>query len=96
MIKRCIDCGCEFEASNNKVRLCTTCKNRKKKERVERQYEVVRNVRFVEEKEYSPTEGIEAIGRVVAALEKYNQEHGTYLSYGKYVMLKERGELEND
>lgn len=85
-IRKCTMCGCKFE-SKGAAQYCGPCKKKKRVEDNRAMYKELYGFKAEEQREYSPKEGIEAIGRVVCSVERYNRKHGTSLSCGKYVML---------
>ena len=87
MIKNCVRCGGEFEAKGATALYCPECKVIIKKERDRANSASYRKETIEETVPYIPKEGIEKIGRVVCSVERYNREHGTCLSYGRYVHM---------
>lgn len=81
----CIDCGCEFTAYSTKALRCEECK----------EYHLLRLKRESQARQRSPYKRKEkpkmSIGEVLTMLKDYNEENGTNLSYGKFVLLLERG-----
>jgi ribosomal protein L37E len=78
-ILTCLNCGRKFENYNIGKKHCPECELQLKRER-NRKY--MRNKR-------KPSVEIKTISEVLAELKQYNEEHGTCLSYGQYVLMTE-------
>ena len=87
MMKECILCGVEFETKGRTALYCPECKVIVKKQHDRERSAALLKEPMEETIPYSPKEGLEKIGKVVVQVERYNREHGTCLSYGKYVQL---------
>lgn len=86
--KNCIDCGYVFVAYSNKALRCPKCR----KEHL-RQMKADNQARYRTE-EYKTAKAKRkppkmSMSEVLAAQEKYNKEHKTHISYGKFVQMLE-------
>lgn len=78
---RCRDCGA-FLGGNYKASLCPEClarNNNYQKKSKKRKQRCVKPDR---------------LGKVVQTVKEYNENHGTHLSYGQYILKKREGEIE--
>ena len=73
---KCAECGKIFRNPDENERFCPECK--KIKENKKKQKPKVK------------TNKSKSIWQIVRELEKYNKEHGTWLSYGKYIGLVDK------
>lgn len=84
-IKYCELCFREIYSKNPKTKYCTVCRNTRQSE--------IRRIRI--EKRNSILNKENPLYEDMVELERYNKEHGTNLSYGKYKALlyleKEKG-----
>lgn len=88
----CIDCGVKFMAYSSKALRCETCREKAKNECNRRYMKGYRNAYKLEHANagtYIPPKM--SIGEKIKAMEEYNKEHNTHLSYGQYVLLTEGG-----
>lgn len=74
---RCLFCGCIFETLSENRKYCPECT-----EKYGARKTVKRHKKSGKERQ--------DINAILMALEEYNKEHGTLLSYGQYVALTER------
>lgn len=84
----CKICGKEFECINEKTKCCSERCREEHKRRFNSEWK-----RKQIELRNKPKVRKSALSAMTAEIARYNKKHGTNLSYGKYVMLKERGEL---
>ena len=88
--KTCELCGCRYRASHWNSKYCDGCKRdarlqqNKESKRVKRIIQQQKQARKTQRNFDTLTKEIEA----------YNREHGTFLSYGQYVIIKEREKRE--
>lgn len=87
----CRDCGITFDAKARSNLRCEKCKkawanqqSKNNKGRKRLQTQTVKRVK---------TRPKMSIREVLIALEKYNREHKTHLSYGQFVALMEGGRI---
>ena len=82
----CVICHKEFECINGKTKCCgESCRKEWNRQR-EREWKR----RQIEKRRRKKKQSLDSM---TAEIARYNREHNTSLSYGKYVMLKERGML---
>lgn len=102
LFKPCADCGEVFKANSTRKKYCPKCLALRKQEALKRYYEklaietskrkaakkpsVVKKV-----KKKAPVLSIMGVCRL---LKKYNEDNGTYLSYGDFVRMIDSGEIE--
>ena len=83
----CIDCGCTFKALTRKALRCEACKKnimyqyRKRKRAWERELNRKNELPHLRPKM--------SIAEVLKEQEKYNKEHKTHISYGRFVLMLE-------
>lgn len=84
--KKCRTCGKQFVTFNSRKQLCEICgdKNEIKRSR----HEQSKNVK-------KPAKKKNSLDAKLRELRAYNEEHGTRLSYGKYMTLLHFGKLED-
>lgn len=70
---KCTECGKIFRNPDENERFCPECKKIKESKKKPKQ-----KAKSIKSK---------SIWQITRELEKYNKEHGTWLSYGKYVGL---------
>lgn len=88
----CVDCGCEVTAYSTKALRCDECRAahlRRSKAVSQAKY---RSTNYIKAKAKKTTPHL-TIGEVLKAMERYNKEHGTHLSYGQFVQKMESGHL---
>jgi predicted nucleic acid-binding Zn-ribbon protein len=93
LIKKCKRCGEEFEAANYRFQFCDECKKAKAREYRELHKEEDRErarISYIEKKKNKSPYSVEKTHREIL---KYNEKHGTRLSYGKYQALKRLGKI---
>ena len=73
---KCVECGKVFRNPDENERLCLECKKIKEGRKKPKQ-----KAKSVKSK---------SIYQITRELEKYNKEHGTWLSYGKYIGLVDK------
>ena len=73
---KCVECYKFFRNPNENERLCPECKKIKENKNKAKQ-----KTKSIKSK---------SVLQVTRELEKYNREHGTRLSYGKYVALVDK------
>lgn len=84
----CEICGKEFECIKENTKCCgESCRKEWKRQR-SCEWKRSRIEKRRRKKKQS-------LAQMTAEIARYNKEHDTNLSYGKYVMLKERGMLNN-
>jgi len=83
----CVDCGCEFIAYSRAALRCEKCKEENLRLKKKKSQEKCRGV-YKNHKKLKPKM---SIGEVLTMLKDYNEENSTNLSYGKFVLLLERG-----
>lgn len=78
---RCFNCNREFTYTSDAKKYCPECDKQIKRER---------NRNFMRKKRRASIE-IKTLPEIMQDLKEYNEKHGTYLSYGRYVAMVERG-----
>jgi tRNA(Ile2) C34 agmatinyltransferase TiaS len=86
----CTDCGVTFEAKAKHNLRCDACRKAWANEQNKRYRD--RN-RIQTQAVLYKTRPKMSIREVIRAMEKYNRENHTHLTYGQYVMLMESGKL---
>ena len=86
----CQDCGITFDAKARSNLRCEKCKKAWAK-RQSRNYKDRNRVKL-KTKIYRTRPSM-SIREVIRAMEKYNREHNTYLSYGQFVQKMEAGKI---
>ena len=86
----CIDCGCIFTARSKAAQRCPECNLEHRKKNKQGYAENFKSTRTVRKKKHKA----KSITQVLRELETYNKEHGTHLSYEKYVELMAGGKLD--
>ena len=76
----CVDCGCTFTAYGRQALRCAECKKIVRSQKQE-------EFRAKQKEKKNHIVPKMNIGQVLTALEQYNKEHGTHISYGKYVQM---------
>ena len=91
----CIDCGEVFTAFSRRALRCEKCRELAKKKT---SAEWMKDSRSVQPKRKPKTHPKMSIREVLKAMDKYNKEHGTHLTYGKYqeMRFRERRTADND
>ncbi len=89
--KTCIDCGEVFIAYGNKALRCLECRKVKQLKQVKAYQENKRQQKKPQPKKKYIYRPKLTIREVLRALEKYNKEHKTHISYGQFVALMEKG-----
>lgn len=84
----CIDCGVTFPCYSPKALRCEKCKEIAKR-KASQECMQRRRKPYKISRVFPPRKSIKEILR---DLKKYNEKHGTYLSYGQYIALIEKGE----
>ena len=81
----CKRCGKEFTHWNSYKSYCDECIVEKDRERQRKRYA---------SKHRKPKPSVErkSISDVLKEMKAYNEAHGTCLSYGQYVLIKEKGD----
>lgn len=87
-IVTCIDCGREFIAFSPKALRCPKCKEEHL--RLAAKLKQSKRSRNAKQTKNLPKM---SISETLKALKKYNEENGVYLSYGTFVSLMDRGEI---
>jgi predicted amidophosphoribosyltransferase len=77
---RCFNCNREFTYTSDAKKYCPECEKEIKRER---------NRKFMANKRKKASIEIKTISQVLQELKAYNEEHGTCLSYGQYVLMTE-------
>ena len=83
---QCVDCPAIFTAYNSNALRCPECREAAKLKQQRQHY---RQEAEVKRKKYPKM----SIKEVLIALEKYNREHKTHLSYGQFVQQMEAGKI---
>lgn len=85
----CERCGLEFTVDRHKgrTRYCQECKLEVRREQIRKSVKKSKNKRDGRKRIDMSLEAVTALQ------EKYNREHGTYLSYGKFVEKMKNGEI---
>ena len=71
---KCAKCHKVFRNPDENERFCPECKN----------------IKGSKKKASRKAKSIKSILQITRELEKYNKEHGTWLSYGKYIGLVDK------
>lgn len=87
--KVCIECGFEFETKSKRVKLCEDCRKQKSAEHSKEQTEQSKKPKA---KTKNESKGIPLI-EYTAIVERYNKEHGTSYTYGKFEELVRTGKI---
>ncbi len=85
--KICIWCGQEFNAEHPRKKRCPKCSELPHDRK---EYDRLRNLEKKRRAQRSALKGF-SIDEVLKALKVYNSIHGTALTYGQFVMLKQFG-----
>ena len=85
----CEKCGSIFYSDKKRAKLCEGCK---KKNMIERNRRQSKNNKKPKIKETFLTNAI-PIRQYTAIIERYNQQHGTYYTYGQFVSLVGLGKI---
>ena len=88
--KVCTQCGCEFETVRKKVRVCEECRKFNSTEYCKRQNAQTKKPEVKKPK--AKPKGPSLI-EYTAIVERYNREHGTKYTYGKFEELVNLGEI---
>jgi DNA-directed RNA polymerase subunit RPC12/RpoP len=84
----CIDCGTEFFSASHQALRCEKCRVTAKRKQKE-EWKKKANKKHRIPRALPPRK---SLMQVLRELEKYNKENGTYLSYGQYIAIIEKGE----
>ena len=87
-IKNCAYCGIEFTARYETTKYCKHCRQKKSAETR------ARNKAAKGPDVYKPQSDNASIIVLLRKIARYNKEHGTNLSYGKYVLMMSQGKAE--
>lgn len=96
MTKKCVICGREFVPKRkNAICCCKECskENDRRKRRAWRTEMHDRRMLEEQARKTSAISGIENAEIILAEMRRYNEKHGTKLTYGKYVSLRDNGWL---
>lgn len=86
LVKRvCGECGDTFYSKQPQVRLCQKCKDKKREEIIKKGIEERRSFHV----KSKPKKKIKSLTETIRETERYNREHGTCLSYGQYVLMRD-------
>lgn len=87
----CVDCNTSFIAYTKKAKRCEVCRVRRKKELTKEWHKrESKSCRCVESHlKKAKEKPKKTMKEVLRAMEKYNKEHGTCLSYGQYIQMCE-------
>ena len=80
----CRECGTKFYTGGNRKILCDGCQKLKRKESIKRNNEAVKKPKVVAH--YRPAADV-GLFKIVRIIDRYNAEHGTHHSYGKFMEL---------
>lgn len=83
--KICGVCGCEYETTAPNTCYCPSCRKRVVKQQ-NKQSAKKRKRRLKMQSEIAA----KSISEVVLEMMAYNEQHGTNLTYGRYVAMKEQ------
>ena len=87
-IKICAHCGVEFSAKYETTKYCKHCRQKKSAETR------AKNKAAKGPEVYKPQSDNASIIVLLRKIAQYNKEHGTNLSYGKYVLMMSQGKVE--
>jgi hypothetical protein len=79
----CIDCGLTFVAKNPKALRCACCRREAARLQTKEHQEKKRIYR-------DSIKPKKSISDVLRELKRYNEEHGTFLSYGEFIVMTEK------
>ena len=88
---KCIDCGEVFIAYSNKALRCEECRKVKARQQSKRSMEYLRQYKKPQGKKKKIIKPAMTMRETIAAMERYNKEHNTHLTYGQFVLLMEKG-----
>ena len=83
----CGQCGETFYKFEKDVGICPNCKGKNKKNRLEQQSEIYKDIKPKQSSKPKNKIKYKSLLQIEKERVKYNKEHGTLLSYGKYVLL---------
>ena len=84
----CEDCGAEFFSASHNAMRCVPCRETARKSISKEWREKAKSKKPIISRVLPPRKSIRTVLR---ELERYNKEHGTSLSYGRYIALIEKG-----
>lgn len=82
----CCVCGERFLAAGNRKVYCDQCRKNKKAEHLKHRNEGFKKPKVIAH--YRPAADVGII-KMVRIIDRYNAEHGTHYSYGKFVQMIE-------
>ena len=85
-VRTCCRCKCEFESMNKRAYICPYCKKENKRISMTQRNDNFKKPKVVAH--YRPAADVGII-RMARIIDRYNAEHGTHYSYGKFVQLVE-------
>ena len=85
--KICGQCGETFYRFEKDVRICPNCKEKNKKNRLEQQREIYKDIKPKQSSKLKNKIKYKSLLQIEKERAKYNKEHGTLLSYGQYVSI---------
>lgn len=88
----CEVCGLEFKVEPKRrcTRYCKECRIQVRREQIRKSVKKSKNKRDGRKRIDMSLEAVTALQ------EKYNREHGTYLSYGKFIEKMKNGEIKTE
>lgn len=90
--KICVWCGTWFEAEHPRQKRCPSCRELPHDRK---EYDRLRTLEKKRKAQRSALKGL-PLEVVVQELTKYNEKHGTSLTYGQFVMLCQQGGVKNE
>lgn len=83
----CEGCGIDFFSAAKHAKWCPKCR--------EENQRIYRKQRYENKKKQKARLNLEnkSIIEILREIKKYNEQNGTYLSYGQYVSMVEKGEI---
>ena len=82
--RTCCRCKCEYKSSAKKSYVCPDCKRERERATLKQRNENCKKPKVIAH--YRPAADV-GIFRFVRIVDRYNTEHGTSYSYGKFVQL---------
>ena len=92
--KTCIDCNEIFIAYGHKAMRCPECRKIKQRQQSKKSMEYLRQYKKPQGKKKKIIKPAMTMRETIAAMERYNKEHNTHLTYGKFIALMEGGKLD--
>lgn len=83
----CVGCGSEFFSVGKHAKWCQECRTENQR--------IYRRKYYANKRKQKARLNLEkkSVIKILREIKKYNEHHGTCLSYGQYVSMTEKGEI---